>query len=113
MLKALCEMSMKHFYTYGTKESSFEKLKEDISQLFNVELQEHESGWWGIYAMGETPQIKEVKLYPNFVEGEGFHEDEGGYSYLLAISYPENPYDIPGLVSSSQNKFQLIRHNEL
>lgn len=104
---------MNHFYTYGTKEPSFKKLKENIAQLFNVELIEHESSWWGVYAKGETPQIKEIKLYPNFVEGEGLHVDEGDFIYLLSISYPENPTEIPGLVSSGKNNFQLIRHNAL
>jgi hypothetical protein len=104
---------MEHFYTYGTKESDFEKIKSDLSELFNVKLQEHESSWWGIYAKGENSIINEIKLYPNYVEDEGLHEEEGDYKYLLDISYPNKPKDNPVSVESSPYNFVLVRHNEL
>ena len=94
-------------------ESDFEKLKEEISHIFKVVLSEHESSWWGIYALGRTPTIEEIKIYPNFVEGEGFHEEQGSYSYLLGLSSSENNNEIPELVSASRNKFRLIAHNEI
>ena len=109
----LCDLRMKHFYTYGTKESDLNAIKSDLSSLFGVTFSEHESGWWGLYALSSSPSIKEIKIYPNFVEGEGYHEEDEGLHYLLSISCPEHPDQIPELVKQSKFDFKVVRHHAL
>ena len=103
---------MNHFFTYGTENKNLEELTIDISKLFNVQLKEHESSWWGIYAIGKTSSIKEIKIYPNFVEGEGYHEENTNHEFLLTITDPENHIQIPEIMKNNVSKFELIIHNE-
>jgi len=100
---------MKNYYIYGTKEINFNSLQEDLALLFKCTLNEHDSSWWGIYAKGATKENLNIKLYPNFVEGEGHHVENKNFNYLLEIISTETS----NIASNSKYSYQLISHKKL
>ena len=104
---------MSDYLTFATDASTFEEIKKNIELLASTELCEYESGWWGIYAQGKSHLANEIKLYPNYVEGEGYHEKDKNISYLLSFSMATDVEKIKEIVSKSMFSFKLIRHETL
>lgn len=97
-----------------TKESDYELLKSVLAEAFSIEFTDRESGWWGEYALWKGENDHSVKIYPNYVEGEGYHEEEkGDYPYLLEIPFRTDPDFIKKVVSNLSVRFELVRHNEI
>ncbi len=105
---------MKHFFIYITKESNYELLKQTLALAFSIEFTDRESSWWGEYALWRGDDNHSVKIYPNYVEGEGYHEEDRQDSpYLIEIPERDDPEYIKELISSLPVKFELVRHNEI
>ena len=107
-------MKTKHHFTFATKESDYALLKETLAEKLSIELTDHESSWWGQYALHENQTSLSVKIYPNFVDGEGYHEKEKkDYPYLLEICRNNNPQQVNEIISNLPINFELVRHNEI
>ncbi len=75
---------------------------------------EHESGWWGIYALADHPSISELKLYPNYVESEEeYHNKDKSLKYLLSVAEPDDSVNFKALLENSPSGFKLIKHEEI
>ena len=104
---------MNEHFTYGTEEDNFEKLKKIIGNSFDVPMEEHESGWWGIYALAKSQEFEQIKLYPNFVEGEGHHNRDHELKYLLDISFPSGSINLANIIKEIPVNFKLVKHSEV
>ncbi|KZN57792.1 hypothetical protein N473_26685 [Pseudoalteromonas luteoviolacea CPMOR-1] len=108
-----CEARLvKHYFTYITKEGNYELLKVVLAKAFSTEFVDHESGWWGEYALSKN-ECK-IKLYPNFVSGEGYHhEGKPNFPYLLEIPEQREPQRVIELMRKLPIKFELLEHDEI
>lgn len=105
---------MKHYFSYGTKENDYELLKRILAEAFSIEFTDRESSWWGEYALWRGESELSIKIYPNYVEGEGYHEEEKvWYLYLLEIPGRSDPDFIQERMKNLSVLFELIRHEEL
>ena len=105
---------MKHYFTYITKEADYDLIKSVLSKAFEVEFTEHESGWWGEYALAKNANEFPIKVYPNFVHGEGYHEEQKkDYPYLVEIPGSDEPETIKSIVSTLSIRFELARQKEI
>lgn len=105
---------MKHFFVYATKENDLNLLKEKVENAFKCSFTDHESEWFGEYALWNGEDNKSIKIYPNYVEGEGYHIDEfPEFAYLLEISYIDEPVFVKRTMVTEAVDFELIRHDEI
>ncbi|MFC3153488.1 hypothetical protein ACFOEK_20785 [Litoribrevibacter euphylliae] len=102
---------MSHYLTYATKEESYDYIKEVVAEALGVDFEDHESGWWGEYA--QDPKCA-IRIYPNFVEGEGYHEKaEKDYVYLLELPNLNEVEPMKRIVSQMPIDFKLVRASEI
>lgn len=105
---------MDHFFIYATKVSSMELLQKEIEHAFKISFSKHESGWFGEYVLWQGDKNEAIKIYPNYVVGEGYHEKEfKEFPFLIEISCFENPDEIKRIISSANSLFELVRYDEI
>lgn len=101
-----------HYFTYVTKDGNYQRLKVILAEAFATEFVDRESGWWGEYALSNDGN--EIKLYPNFVSGAGYHQvEKSEFPYLLEIPDRNDPKYIIELMLKLPIAFELIEHCEV
>ncbi|KZN65025.1 hypothetical protein [Pseudoalteromonas luteoviolacea] len=91
---------------YVTKDSNYERLKALLAHAFSIKFSDRQSGWWGEYALWQGSYELSIKLFPNFVAGEGFHEEKKReYPYLREITGKGDLCDVHERILSLPTEF--------
>lgn len=92
---------MKIFDVYGSKTGNIDKNIEEVFNSLQIKLKLHESSYSGEYLRAEIPSGGNIKLIPNFHEGDWHEEDYKEYLWILEINNVKTHKEIEEKLSSS------------
>ncbi len=84
-------MTPKRFDLYGSRGLSLDEATAAVGDAIGLQMRLHDSDYiGGEYFRGTTPSGTEIKVQPNYEDGEGYltEPDFATYRLLVYVSYP-------------------------